>query len=74
MNGQPVVHLPITAGVVDGEGKVSFEADRSGFSNVHLTFAGQLASGKLSGNVTLKMDTLVGVAQNSGSITLSHST
>ena len=74
MNGQPVVHLPITAGVVDGEGKVSFEADRSGFSNVHLTFAGQLASGQLSGNVTLKMDTLVGVAQNSGSITLSHST
>jgi hypothetical protein len=53
---------------------VSFEAERSGFSNVHLSFAGQLTSGQLSGNVALKMDTLIGVAQNSGSITLSHST
>jgi hypothetical protein len=74
VNGQPTVHLPITAGVVDEQGTVSFEAERSGFSNVHLSFAGKLASGQLSGNVALKMDTLLGVAQNSGQMVLNHST
>jgi hypothetical protein len=73
VNGQPAVHLPITAGTIDEEGKVSFEAERSGFSNVHLSFNGKVAAGQLSGSVALKMDTLVGVAQNSGAITLSHS-
>ena len=74
VSGQPAVHMPITGGIVDEQGKVSFEAERSRFSNVHLSFNGKLASGQLSGDVALNMDTLVGVAQNSGPITLSRST
>ena len=73
INKQPAVHIPITAGTVDRGGKVSLEADKSGFSNVHLSFNGRLASGQLSGDVALKMDTLLGVAENSGSIVLTHS-
>ena len=72
INGKPPVHLPITAGVVDQSGKVSFEADRSGFSSVHLSFTGKLATGQLSGDLALKMDTFAGVAENAGSVTLSR--
>jgi hypothetical protein len=70
IGGKPEIHLPITAGVVGQDGKVSIEADRSGFSNVHLTFSGNLAAGQLAGDIALKMDTLLGVAVNKGSITL----
>jgi len=70
ISGKPEIHLPITAGIVDHDGKVSIEADRSGFSNVHLTFVGSMAGGQLSGDIALKMDTLLGVAVNKGTITL----
>lgn len=56
ISGKPEIHLPITAGVVGQDGKVSIEADRSGFSNVHLTFSGNVAAGQLSGDIALKMD------------------
>jgi hypothetical protein len=70
MSGKPAIHLPITAGVVDKDGKVSIEADRSGFGNVHLSFNGKVAAGQLSGDISLKMDTLLGVAVNKGAISL----
>jgi hypothetical protein len=70
MSGKPAIHLPITAGVVGKDGKVSIEADRSGFGNVHLSFNGNVAAGQISGDVSLKMDTLVGVAMNNGKISL----
>jgi hypothetical protein len=70
ISGKPALHLPITAGVVSQDGKVSIEADRSGFSNVHLSFSGTLAAAELSGDLALKMDTLLGVAVNKGAITL----
>ena len=70
VSGKPEIHLPITAGVVGQDGKVSIEADRSGFSNVHLTFSGNVTAGQLSGDIALKMDTLLGVAVNKGAITL----
>jgi hypothetical protein len=70
ISGKPEIHLPITAGVVGQDGKVSIEADRSGFSNVHLNFSGSVAAGQLSGDIALKMDTLLGVAVNKGAITL----
>ncbi|MGH9615251.1 MAG: hypothetical protein ACRD28_00820 [Acidobacteriaceae bacterium] len=69
INAGPPVHLPITGGVIDKDGKLSLEADRSGFSNVHLSFAGKIANGQISGDLALKMDTLVGIAENKGSIT-----
>jgi hypothetical protein len=74
MNGKPAIHLPITAGVVDKDGKVSIEADRSGFGNVHLSFNGKVAAGQISGDVSLKMDTLLGVAVNNGTISLKQGT
>jgi hypothetical protein len=61
IRGKPEIHLPITAGVVGQDGKVSIEADRSGFSNVHLAFSGNVAAGQLSGDIALKIDTLLGV-------------
>jgi hypothetical protein len=70
MSGKPAIHLPITAGVVDKDGKVSIEADRSGFGNVHLSFNGKVAAGQLSGDISLKMDTLLGVAVNKGAVSL----
>jgi starvation-inducible outer membrane lipoprotein len=70
ISGKPTVHLPITAGVVGQDGKVSIEAARSGFSDVHLSFSGNVVAGQLSGDITLKMDTLLGVAVNKGAITL----
>jgi hypothetical protein len=51
-------------------GKVSIEADGSRFSNVHLTFSGNVAAGRLSDDIALKMDTLLRVAVNKGTITL----
>jgi hypothetical protein len=45
-------------------GKVSIEADGSRFSNVHLTFSGNVAAGRLSDDIALKMDTLLRVAVN----------
>jgi hypothetical protein len=74
MSGQPAIHLPITAGVVDKDGKVSIEAERSGFGNVHLSFSGNVAEGQISGDVSLKMDTLLGVAMNHGKISLKQGT
>lgn len=68
INAGPPVHLPITAGVIDKDGKLSLEADRSGFSSVHLSFAGKIANGQISGDLALKMDTLVGIAENKGSM------
>lgn len=50
--------------------KFSIEADRTGFSNVHLAFSGNAAAGEISGDIALKMDTLLGVAVNKGAITL----
>jgi hypothetical protein len=70
ITGKPEIHLPITAGVVGQDGKVSIEADRSGFSNVHVTFSGNVIAGQLSGDIALKMDTLLGAAVNKGAITL----
>jgi hypothetical protein len=70
LTGDASVHLPITAGVVDQGGKVSLEADRSGFSNVHLSFDGRAAAGQIAGDVALKMDTFLGVAENKGPIRL----
>jgi hypothetical protein len=70
ISGKPAVHLPITAGVVDQGCKVSLEADRSGFSNVHLSFDGRAAAGQIAGDVALKMDTFLGVAENKGPIRL----
>lgn len=70
ISNQPAVHLPVTAGAIGQDGKVSIEADRSGFSNVHLSFTGNVASGRLTGDVALKMDTLLGVAINKGALTL----
>jgi hypothetical protein len=69
ISGKPEIHRPIAAGVVDQDGKVSIEADRSGFSNVHLTFGGNVAAGQLPGDIALKMDTLLGVAVNKEAIT-----
>ncbi len=74
ISGKPAIHLPITAGVVGRDGKVSIEADRSGFGNVHLSFNGNVAAGQLSGDVSLKMDTLLGVAVNQGKISLKQGT
>jgi hypothetical protein len=74
MTGKPAIHLPITAGVVGNDGKVSIEADRSGFGNVHLSFNGKVAAGQISGDVSLKMDTLLGVAINNGAISLKQGT
>jgi hypothetical protein len=74
VSGKPAIHLPITAGVVGADGKVSVEADRSGFGNVHLSFNGNVVAGQISGDVSLKMDTLVGVAINQGKISLKQST
>jgi hypothetical protein len=74
MSGKPAIHLPITAGAVGSDGKVSIEADRSGFGNIHLSFNGAVAPGQISGDVSLKMDTLVGVATNQGKITLKQGT
>jgi hypothetical protein len=74
MTGKPAIHLPITAGVVGKDGKVSIEADRTGFGNVHLSFNGNVAAGQISGAVSLKMDTLLGVAVNEGKISLKQGT
>jgi hypothetical protein len=74
MSGKPAIHLPITAGVVGKDGKVSIEADRSGFGNAHLSFNGNVAASQLSGDVSLKMDTLLGVAINEGKISLKQGT
>lgn len=74
MGGKPAVHLPITAGVVGNDGKVSIEADRSGLGNVHLSFNGSVAAGQMSGDISLKMDTLLGVAVNQGKISLKQGT
>jgi hypothetical protein len=70
ISGKPEIHLPITAGAIGQDGKVSIEAERSGFSNVHLSFNGNVAAGQLSGDIALKMDTLLGIAVNKGAITL----
>ena len=70
--GKPAVHLPITAGVVDQSGTISLEADRSGFSNVHLSVSGKASATQISGDVALRMDTLLGVAENKGPITLTR--
>lgn len=74
MSGKPAIHLPITAGVVGNDGKVSIEADRSGFGNIHLSFNGNVLAGQISGDVSLKMDTLLGVAVNQGKISLKQGT
>lgn len=74
MAGKPAIHLPITAGVVGNDGKVSIEADRSGFGNVHLSFNGNVVAGQISGDLSLKMDTLLGVALNQGKISLKQGT
>ncbi len=70
ISGKPAIHLPVTAGVVGKDGKISVEADRSGLGNVHLSFSGNVAAGQISGDVSLKMDTFVGVAVNTGKISL----
>jgi len=74
MSGKPAIHLPITAGVVGNDGMVSIEADRSGFGNVHLSFNGNVSAAQLNGDVSLKMDTLLGVAVNNGAISLKQNT
>jgi hypothetical protein len=74
MSGKPAIHLPITAGVLGNDGKISIEADRSGFGNIHLSFNGKVAAGQISGDVSLKMDTLLGVAVNNGPISLKQGT
>ena len=63
-------HVPIRAGVVEEDGKLTLEGDADSMLNkTHFSFDGKAEAGKLTGTATFGFDNIRGTADSKGSIT-----
>lgn len=68
------IHIPISTGVVQPDGKLSLEGDSSfGLARAHLSFDGKVEPGKITGTVNVALNNVSGTAENKGFLTLTPS-
>jgi hypothetical protein len=66
----PPYHVPIRAGVVEEDGKLTLEGDADSMLNkTHFSLDGKAEAGKLTGTATFGFDNISGTADSKGSIT-----